>query len=211
MKAFNWNVVICGNWNRAILTPEWIAKKLFGLQKGTPIEVLIPINVLAPTRVRYGGFVVVADDDFLEIKTEKQEFGGLVEAMKLGIRAMTELPVTPFSAAGYNIRYELDSPEEPVYDKILSEVDTWLSTNEYDIETQTITRSVKPKEGDFVEGIINFTGSIVGSKVVININFHRSSSEDKDLQKWLSITEDKIQEEVGKLLLGILEIKLENP
>jgi hypothetical protein len=54
-QPFNWDVVIVGFWNRAILTPNGIAKRLFKLPEGSGIEVLVPVNSLEPSQVKHNG------------------------------------------------------------------------------------------------------------------------------------------------------------
>ncbi|MET0110029.1 MAG: hypothetical protein ABW084_14095 [Candidatus Thiodiazotropha sp.] len=54
----DWNIVVVGAWNVAILTPEGIARRLFNLEPGTPIEVQVAMDVGAPIRVRHDNIIV---------------------------------------------------------------------------------------------------------------------------------------------------------
>jgi hypothetical protein len=48
-----WSVVIIGRWNRAILTPAGIAKRVFGEPETKLMDVEVPLDGLSPYRVRH--------------------------------------------------------------------------------------------------------------------------------------------------------------
>jgi hypothetical protein len=52
LEPFDWNVVIAAYWNRAILTPNGIAKRLFKIPEGTAMEVEVPVDLLEPPQVK---------------------------------------------------------------------------------------------------------------------------------------------------------------
>ena len=107
-----WNVVVLGRWNRAILTPSGIAKRLFCLDEETPVEVFVAVDALVPPQVKYGGTVVVAGEDRLIAQPETPDFSALAGAMTIARRAMEELPETPVIAAGVNVKYTSKEPIE---------------------------------------------------------------------------------------------------
>ncbi len=59
--GFDWDVVVVGFWNPAILTPAGIWKRLFELEQGTPVELEVPIDGLAPYRVSHEEITVTAE------------------------------------------------------------------------------------------------------------------------------------------------------
>ena len=110
----NWNVVVVGHWNRAILSPNGIAKRLFGLEDGTPVQVLIPLDVVGPYHVRHEKITVIPSNDRLLVQPLHSTFENLMDAMSIARRALEDLPLTPVFAAGINLNYksatEIDVP-----------------------------------------------------------------------------------------------------
>ncbi len=105
-----WSVVILGAWNRAILTPAGISKRLFGLPKGTQVEVMVPLDVLAPFKVRHEDTSVAAAADRLIINPSKCNYTNMQKPMNIACKALGNLPETPVSAAGYNFKFKSGKP-----------------------------------------------------------------------------------------------------
>ena len=51
LEPGDWNVVIVGHWNRAILTPQGIATRLLQLPPETEIGIEVPMDAIGPYRV----------------------------------------------------------------------------------------------------------------------------------------------------------------
>jgi hypothetical protein len=52
LKPYDWNVVVLGHWNQAILTPQGIAERLFQLPSETEIGIEVPMDAIGPFRVK---------------------------------------------------------------------------------------------------------------------------------------------------------------
>jgi len=101
----DWSVVVVGRWNRAILTPAGIGKRVLGVDAGTPLEVMVAIDAIAPPLVKHDKMTVVADSDRLTIQLAVCAFDELVRACSLARNALKQLPETPLAAVGFNVRY----------------------------------------------------------------------------------------------------------
>jgi len=66
----DWSVVTVARWNRAILTPAGIRQRLFKREEAGPVEVLVPIDLLAPPQVKLDNMTVVANWDRLTVLPE---------------------------------------------------------------------------------------------------------------------------------------------
>src|SRR6516165_8300462 len=63
-----WNVVVMGRWNRAILTPQGIATRLFQLPLNTSIGVEVPMDGIGPYRVSHDRLVVMVSEAWLIVE-----------------------------------------------------------------------------------------------------------------------------------------------
>ncbi|MHB1034347.1 MAG: hypothetical protein ACYC35_04270 [Pirellulales bacterium] len=199
----DWSVVVVGHWNRAILTPSGIAKRLFGLDKGTPIEVFVAIDALAPPRVKHDGIVVTVGGDRLIAEPETSDFNGLERAMEIGRRAVKNLPETPVLAAGMNVKYSCKEPLESLQNitRHLS-WDDQLSDNNYEILARALSRELKWKEGQ-----INFSLTEESdSTFQLQFNFHRGGTSVDDLAAWLSTPQAELESQVKRILFDCIQI-----
>lgn len=195
-KPFEWNVVVVGHWNPAILTPKGIAQRLLGLEEETPIQVEVPLSGVDPPRVRHGGFIIVAAPDRLCITLEEPRLENLVRASQVAISALESLPETPISAVGFNIQFKLEDPPECLMRVTKAEMDDCLSDGGFAVTQTNIQRSI-----EFNGGLINL--SVVAdseSNMVIVFNFHRASAELEELKQWLGITSAAVKDECSRIL-----------
>ena len=97
INPFDWNVVIVGYWNRAILTPAGVGRRLFGLEEGNPVLVEVPMNGLGPHRVKYSDLTITKprQDVWLCMRISRNMIF-LTEPEKLRFLAIESLlPETP--------------------------------------------------------------------------------------------------------------------
>ena len=52
LEPYDWNVVLLGHWNRAILTPQGISERLFQLLSETEIGIEVPMTPSARSACR---------------------------------------------------------------------------------------------------------------------------------------------------------------
>ncbi len=208
----NWDVVIIGHWNRAILTPNGIAKRLFKLPEGTGIEVSIPVNLLGPIQVKHDGVIVRVEAQRIVVATEKPSYKALNRAMATACNALKDLPETPVFAAGFNIRFEARAQGQPLELAEIAQtsLDTDLSDAGYEIISRGLTRRVRIKGGIFEEGVLNLlVVKEENSPVRIELNFHRDSNTVPDLIKWLEVSEGDLKKGVSEILGNMPSLRLE--
>jgi hypothetical protein len=201
-KPSEWSVIVLGFWNRAILTPSGIAKHLFALDAGTPVEVFVAIDMPAPHQVKYEGVTVVATNKQLIIQPDKCDFDGLQKAKEIGCRALANLPLTPVIASGINLKYISFEPSDALQQIARKEtLDNRLSDEKYEIVGRSFSRSVKWNDGQ-----VNFSLTEDASgKTELQFNFHRESNLIADLRSWMQIPVNDIEAQVG-LLSDCLQI-----
>jgi len=181
--------VIVARWNRAILTPSGIARRLFGLDRGTPVEVRVPVDHYGPYQIKHGGIVVIPADDRLIVQPDAATFAELERAKLVAARSINSLPETPFTAAGINIRYRATASVGALLEITSQTTDSRLSDAGLSIAARSLRRAVEWKGGR-----INIdVESQPDSFFTIQLNFDRTS-EDKDaIRSWLEVPIDEIQ------------------
>ncbi|MBN2373783.1 hypothetical protein JXL19_08350 [bacterium] len=90
LNPYDWNVVVAGYWNRAILTPAGIARRLFGLEPNIPVMIEVPIDGLAPYRVTHEDLTVTAVMGRLTIYANTPSFKILDSARAIAIREQSK-------------------------------------------------------------------------------------------------------------------------
>jgi hypothetical protein len=202
LEALNWNVVVAGYWNPAILTPVGIARRLFGLAEGTPILVEVHMDGLAPYRVRHDNLTVTAEMGRLVVGADAPRYKLLDRAREVAARAIDGLPETPFTAAGYNVRIKISDPLDELLAVAGCGVDALLSDAAFSIDSRGLQRSLKM--GD---GILNL-GIQQGKDVTVVFNFHRQSSKKEELVAWLKYPITEVENTVLLVMEKVLHVPM---
>jgi hypothetical protein len=202
----DWNAVIVGHWNRAILSPGGIATRLFGLSEGTPVQVLVPLDVVAPYHVRHDNVTVIPGSDRLIVGPEHGTFENLVEAIGVLRRALAELPRTPVFAAGLNLTYKSEVGIEVLQQVTASSWDDRLSDKGFEIASRSILRSVKWRGGTINVTIRQEPDE--ESAVLFNFDFKSQSAEA--IQNWLDLKPKDIETQVHMLLYDTIGLSPED-
>lgn len=205
IEPLNWSVVIAGYWNQAILTPAGITYRLFKKPEGTPIQVEIPLDGLAPYRVRDGSIVVMGQQKKLHISTEPPSYENLQRALEIADIALKELPETPVYAAGVNILYKIEDISEIILKYMTSEIDEALSDKNYQIATRILRRSINWRQGKLNLEITYDEQSLGG----ISLNFERQSKKINDLIEWVNTPIEIIKSTTQEILEKVLMLPTE--
>lgn len=194
-QPYNWNVIVAGAWNRAILTPDWIGRYLFQAP-GTPLAVEVPLNVPGPWRVRHDALAVLSGQGILEVVAETHSYQVLDQARNCAKHAMGELPRTPLAAAGFNIRYKSNELPPDFAPILACSLDDIISRNTMVISKRSSYRSLVYKEG-----LLNLRLDVgTDGTTSIEFNFHKDSTTQVELESWLSVPISEIQNQVETIL-----------
>jgi hypothetical protein len=194
----DWNIVIAGSWNTAILTPEGVKTRLFGLDVGTPIEVLVPIDGRTPLQMKYNNINVQPASDRLIISPIEPNPDALIAAVDVAQRALTSLPETPLTAAGVNIRYSYESMPDALIESGVSTIDDKITDEGHKTLQKKLARKIK-----WEEGVLNLeiTESNDSSGLVV-FNYHRDTEHHRELSEWVGMHERML--EVCRKLLDLI-------
>jgi hypothetical protein len=209
LTRHDWNVVVVGRWNRAILTPQGVATRLFNIAPDDPVPLLVefPLDALGPFRLTHNELVVMVTDQQLIVESQARDLPGLHRAMEVAIRALRQLPETPVTAAGFNIRYRVETH---------AAIPPCLADAFQHIWEHRFADAGHPIIETGLNWISRWGESKIGVNMVrgeqdlrINLNFERSGVHN-DLVDWLSrpIVETEIQLQV--MLSDILHVRPED-
>ena len=211
IRPTDWSVVIAGRWNRAILTPAGIAKRLFNISESSQILVAVPLDGLSPYQVRHQGHDIVAmtDENRLIILATRNTYENMAHAMGAGVNALEALPETPVTAAGYNISFHSEESAPPLAALLAAPVDDVVAELGKSVEGRSITRSLAYEGGTLN---ITFAGDKTGFK--LQCNFNKDSKDIKDLISWLKSpvagAQQIVDQLVAKLGLQIEDAKYDD-
>jgi len=203
----DWNVVVLGRWNRAILTPQGIITELFGQPEGTQFRIEVPVDCIGPYRVWYDELVVMADWNQLIVEAAQSNYESLARAMAVAHRAAETLPVTPLSAAGYNVRYrgELGSNQPQSLSEAAQHMwDSRFVDAGYPLVRRGLSRTVE-WEGGRIQ--VSFSSEQNGP-VALEINFERGGNRDA-MMEWLRIPAEDVRSQVENICRKVLRLDLE--
>ena len=191
---FDWNVIVLGHWNRAILTPAGIVTRLFDLSPETPVKIEVPVDGMGPYKITHDQISVVVVPGRLEVALDLPNFELLDRARQIGVRALERLPETPVTAVGINIRYRSKEPAAELIEAARCGVDQNLTEARQEIAGRLLGRALK-----FKDGLVNLTlqqRQPDDDACVLVLNFHKSSNQARELIAWLQVRRPEIEEQV---------------
>ena len=192
----DWSVVVIGHWNRAILSPAGISKWLFNLPEGTPVQVLVPLDVVAPYHIRHENVTVIPGNDRLIVHPVENNVDQLVQAIRIAQRALEHLPQTPVSAAGLNLRYKSEIAIDVIDQITANPWDDRISEEGLIVASRSIARSVQWRGGTITA---NIQQDQAGACSLL-LNFDYRSHDSSKLKDWLDMTAADIKTQVDLLL-----------
>lgn len=203
IEPIDWSVVIAGNWNVAILTPDGIRRRLFALPDGSPIDVEVAIDRPGRYRVKHAQVIVDPSPTCVVTTGTTNEIDPLQAAASVSRKALSVLPETPVSAAGVNFNFKVDEFSDDIIEMLGSELDNVIADNKFDVVGRRVVRAIKCKNG--ILNVTLFNDDFQSSG--IQFNFHLDSQDPKLLSEWL----DKVAEfhEIQSKLLTRLGFNIE--
>jgi len=194
-----------GYWNLAILTPKGIVRRLLELKEETPITVEVPMDGLAPHRVRHEGIIIIAEHGRLTVATETPTIENLEQARQIAIKAIENLPETPLSAVGFNIRFKLDDPPDELLKATATVLANLLSDESLTIKTRKIRYSF-----EHGAGLVNLDiKQSDNTETTIEFNFHQQSSIPIELVEWLKISCEDVKDLCSTILKTVTGLEFE--
>lgn len=198
----DWSVVVVGFWNRAILTPAGIVRRLYGLPEDTPVEVEVALDAIAPHRVKHDHVTVMAGSDRLIVSPDICNYATLDTALRVARTALRSLPETPVLAAGFNLKYKSERHIESLAAVTAHNWDERLSDEGYTIDSRLINRALNWRDGQIRVSVAQEPD--LSFSIALNFDL-RSNSADR-LHDWLAVPIRDVQEQTERILYRCLDL-----
>lgn len=196
MQPDNWNIVVAGEWNRAIITPAWTAKTVFGLESGSTIEALVPLDGFAPYQLRHNGITLIPARGQLLFQLDKPELDFLKRGLDAARNAINDLPRTPLAACGINLRYSSSEPSSQLLDAMKCKTEKLFSDAGYKVFTRRRSDTLV-----FEKGCINVIADIpTDGPVGLTLNFERKTTVTQEIVEWLNQSPDAVIQKADDLV-----------
>lgn len=195
------NIVIVGNWNKYILSPDWIAKNVFMAEK---IQVEFSMNYDLPPRYTHENIRIVTDNDKVIFYALDHSDDALSKIEIMIKKLLGILVHTPVRAFGINFSYLEETHVADLSDLFLIGDNTKISDNKAVISNYTINRALDYKDSNF-----SFSMGYNLKDINFSFNFHYNVTKTEDIVSQiggLSLKNKKISIDFIK---NIYDIELE--
>jgi hypothetical protein len=196
MHPYEWNIIVAGDWNRAILTPNWIARSLFALPPSTPVDVLVALDGSGPFQVRYGPLTVIPLPGQLLVQLAEPSAEQLEIGLAAMIRAIQQLPRTPLRACGINLRFRTSERPSRLLDQTRTPSEKALSDAGFKILSR--------RRGEVLahqSGTLNVVIDVpTDGDLLLTFNFDRQSEDANELLAWLKMPATELAETADRVL-----------
>lgn len=202
LEPFEWNVVVAGAWNRALLTPAWLQKRVFKDPDAT-VELFLPVEFPAPPRVKLRDTTIEVSTSALVVGTTTCTYESLAKAQELAANALDALPETPIAGVGINIRFRLGDLLDVTLKRTEVDFDQRLADSAFLIKAKSIQRTIAWEPGE-----LNLTlTEDEEAKGTVVFNFHLGTPEVAAAKEWLGVSNARLKESVDLVLYECIGVE----
>jgi hypothetical protein len=179
INANAWTIVLAGNWNKNILSPQWTAEHIFNVDK-LNLKFEISMNLNLPPRLSSSEVSMLPSDNAVIFAPLQQTDECYQKAENFASNLLEKLPYTPMSAFGINFGFVEESPDSSLLS--LFELNDKTDLNEFGCEIKEcgIVRRLQ------MEGkVLNLTISHADAKITFDFNFHYDVRDAKNAKELL--------------------------
>ncbi|MBI2354310.1 MAG: hypothetical protein HYV06_04645 [Deltaproteobacteria bacterium] len=108
INSNGWTIVLAGNWNRHILSPEWAAKHIFAVEK---LKVEFALNIALAPRFSSPDVAMMPSENAVVFMPLQQTDECLLKTEQFVHNLINKLPYTPMSAFGINFSFIENNPD----------------------------------------------------------------------------------------------------
>jgi hypothetical protein len=175
-SADTWTVVVAGQWNRHIFTPQWVGKHLF---ESPTVQIETQIAPVAGGSIRYltDDVVLLPQADRLIVGVRRIDDDALRRVEQIACKALALLPYTPVTALGMNFGFTSPSIPDSLQPVFHLADQGSLSDLNVTVRRTEVKRTLVVEDRD--DEVVNLTLSIDHDqgRFSIHVNFHSQVQE----------------------------------
>ena len=178
-KYEEWTIVLLGQWNVRLFTPEWTAPNLF---EGQDIEVeFLVTSGVQKLRIRSQSVKIIPQDENLVVSVLDSSQETLDRAQAVAVRVLTLLEHTPVRALGVNFGFHEEDPGDPLLEAFqIGDVARLAGIGGQVVKTE-VQRTFQI-DGD----IMNLRHTFESPGVDVHVNFHWAANGALDARETLT-------------------------
>jgi hypothetical protein len=200
-KEDSWTIVIAGNWNRMIFSPNWVGKKIF---KTKEVEVRVPLQITNPIVYKYEDITLSINETRVTIGMLALTDDSIKHGENIACMILQQLYHTPVSGIGVNFVFKEANPTKAL-NEVLSHTDDSHIANDWDIKRQELFRRL-------IKGsrILNMSIMSDDSGVEISANFHSDVKTANEAEEAIKDKTLEMKSEFVNLIEQVYKLKLES-
>lgn len=166
-----WNIIVAGSWNLAILNPDWVSKKIFETNE-LDVDLLID-NFRPQIRYKHEKVILAPESSRVTVGCTETTEAAIEQAEAACLRLIDSLPVTPLSAVGINVGFFEDNPSGHLLDGFNFKDNFKYAENGFEVATSEILRSIS-----LPDCTLNFrVRQEADGNVSFHFNFHANTQD----------------------------------
>ncbi|MBA7705697.1 hypothetical protein ES703_114533 [subsurface metagenome] len=184
------NLIIVGNWNINILTPDWFIKQFpdkIKHKQPVPVEFSLGTGVI---RFTIENIIIQPTSNRLDLITTIEDVNHYNTITDFAIGIVEKLPHTPISAIGHNIAYYLTTERFKYFNE--DQVESFHGKYNQFIKKVVLNSQQIRHSLEFEDYILNLTYDINRKKSYIDFNFHYTVTEITKANDYIMSFKDNI-------------------
>ncbi len=173
-KQEDWTIVLAGQWNVRIFSPEWVAKEIFDVSVDK-IQVEVSL-ALGDNRIRFSkdDISLIPQNDRIIIGIKTCDDKVLQNAENLAKKIFTLLPQTPIKGFGINFGFVEEKQSREIISLFQLDDGKKISDHKCKLQQTEITRKLQVKNS-----ILNLKHVFEDDNLFLRLNFHHEINSAK--------------------------------
>jgi hypothetical protein len=167
------SIVVLGNWNPKIFTPQWVKTQIFGVKITDEIQGMVNFEDM-DFAFSHEGITIAPKTNLVEIFMEDFRLENCKKMAEIVINLLNILPQTPLKGMGVNFRYIFNADETNEF--IIASKERMKDFGELSLNQIRFSSQKKGFTLNILNELLN------SNEIAVSFNFHYSRVEDFTLE-----------------------------